>query len=236
MKIAVVFVCYNRPQYLSRVLQRWLEIDTSNIDFYANVDYSNKHNENVILLKHFFANIKQPLNRIQENIPALGMNNNQFNASDRLFQLGYDFVIQCEDDIIPANDINHYMRSMSSQFIDDKTVMNIGAYRYIHDDGGIENQNKLIKYSFFNAWIWGTWKDRWENYFKPQWCRHKKGTWDTDIQQDYNNDKKYAIYPSASRSQNIGEFGENQDSGTSKSFLHTNVIDRIYNANNDFKL
>ena len=229
MKKAVIFICYNRPEYFEKVLDNWKKQDITDIDFYVNFDLGDRKAFK-IYYKHlcsFFKFIKQDINeRLQINNPKLGMAYNQFDASERLFNLNYDFVIQAEDDVIPANDYIKYMSFMSEKFNKDDKVLSIHGFNDKDNYYGLKNQHLIYEKSLFCAWGWGTWRHKW-NYFRDYWYFED---WDTELTRRYSRDNKFGIYPRSTRSQNIGEKGEQMIDAYDKTFLQTTVTDIFYNT------
>ena len=151
---------------------------------------------------------------------------NQFDASERLFNLNYDFVIQAEDDVIPANDYIKYMSFMSEKFNKDDKVLSIHGFNDKDNYYGLKNQHLIYEKSLFCAWGWGTWRHKW-NYFRDYWYFQD---WDTELTRRYSRDNKFGIYPRSTRSQNIGEKGEQMIDAYDKTFLQTTVTDIFYNT------
>lgn len=132
------------------------------------------------------------------------------------------FLVCGEEDQIPSDDVLEYMTWARDRFTDDPQVLIACA----HNQGGQgwdeqavpsqdadADQNAVRLLPYFNPWIWGLWRDRWEYTVLPQWDwdanlgdRPDHHGYDWGIQLRTIPSGPYLVtVPDASRSQNIGK-------------------------------
>lgn len=134
-------------------------------------------------------------------------------------ETGADFVVVGEEDEIVSDDVLEYMRWAAAEFRDDAQVLLVNA----HSKGGQgwddhtpaqdadACQDTVRLRPYFNAWVWGTWRDRWEKHLLTQWDWDCTSGGAMDSGWDWNIATRIVPYgnflcvvPDASRSQNIG--------------------------------
>jgi hypothetical protein len=144
-------------------------------------------------------------------------------AADYCFEdPGLDFLVFGEEDILVSSDVLAYMAWARDRFAHDDLVLCVLA----HNKGGQgwdpaepaadadagQETARLLPY--FNPWVWGTWRDRWEKILEPQWD-WEASTGEDPLQHGYDwniqlrvmPDGGYLnVVPDASRSQNTGKF------------------------------
>lgn len=162
-----------------------------------------------------------------EIIEGLGLDNVQWQINPRvygvlhhpwvgfeeLFALEYDFVVRGEDDLPVADDILEYFDWAAEEYKDDKDIAIVLSFT-----GTGEGDPSLVRRtSGFNPWVWGTWKDRWEEFIGPTWDHDYStynGTPGNQSGWDWNLNTrilpqmgKSTVVPVVSRVQNIGVWG-----------------------------
>lgn len=144
----------------------------------------------------------------------LGCNGNIKQALDKAWSVkGTEFVIMIEDDCPPAIDMWTYMIWAAKKFKDEPKYRTVAAWNH-GAKGWKPNQPwnegeewKVMAQEWFSCWIWGTWKDRWEE-ISEKWTTgsdHHSTSWDVKMYNDLNG--RLEIAPSISRALNIGENG-----------------------------
>ncbi|MEY4332159.1 MAG: hypothetical protein RLZZ196_897 [Bacteroidota bacterium] len=207
---AIFFTAYNRIQYLIPTLEQWKKVeDISLYDIYFKVEPS-EIVETVMDQIHKFKNDVNTDVYIILNHEIQGCARNTWNGFNELFDK-YNFVILTEDDILPSSDVCKYFNFLERKYRDDNSVAVISAnYEF---EG--YSPYSVSKVDIFRGQIWGTWKNRWENYIKD--------TWDFDYSTSENNgpsgwdwnltlrvlpkNNLKTIVPHSSRSQHIGVVG-----------------------------
>lgn len=158
---------------------------------------------------------------VPDRLPGQAMHRPIAEAIDGLFQTaGREFVIASEEDVVVSSDVLEYFAWAKAEFADDPRVLCVCAHSVggqgwdkhvaAQDADADQAQARLLPY--YNAWCWGTWKNRWPVLWE---------TWDFDCNSgdsagpsgyDWNiavrvipEGNFLCVVPDASRSQNIGE-------------------------------
>lgn len=210
MKKCIVFTAYNRPQYLEKTLEKWLNVDLINEqDIYFSIDPSGQIHRIIELITDFKNKINANV-YIHTNEELYGCAKNTWSVIDRAFEQ-YDFVIVAEDDIFPSKDVLKYFDYLINKYNNDEQVAVI-CTNYEKDDW---DQTKISRYEGFRVQIWGTWKEMWNKYIKDTWdFDYSTGVnggpsgwdWNLTLRVIPNNNIK-SIVPHSSRSQHMGELG-----------------------------
>ena len=130
------------------------------------------------------------------------------------------FVVAGEEDVVVSSDVLSYMQWAATRFQDDPRVLIACA----HSRGGQgwdlqapardadADQEAVQLRRYFNPWVWGCWRDRWESILDPEWDRDCnsggpiRSGYDWTVQtRIMPRHKMRCVVPDASRSQNIGE-------------------------------
>ena len=117
-----------------------------------------------------------------------------------------DFVILAEDDLTPADDTLEFLAWCRDKYAGDPQVIAASASRIDEYPGG---PSGVMRHDRFHCWIWGTWRDRWENLLSPDWqFDYALGGWDWRINNYWLGELGYRVAaPCLSRSQHIGREG-----------------------------
>lgn len=140
---------------------------------------------------------------------------------------GCEFAVCGEEDVIVSSDVLEYMSWAASEFRDDPRVLTVCAHTPsgqgwdipgagLREDPDADPEAvQLIPY--FNPWVWGVWRDRWERVIRPRWdwqCDTATRPDGTDAGYDWHLATRIipqggyvCAVPVASRSQNIGRDG-----------------------------
>lgn len=146
--------------------------------------------------------------------PEVEMQRAGYNAMERALDV-HDFGIVAFDDVIVAPDVLDYFEWAESRFRDDASVSSISAMQLGKRDTNLSAYYEVQKSPHFICGCWGTWRSRWEQYFKPDYdFQYKHRGFDHQV-----NDvifpayKLNQVFPTWARSQNIGETGEHMRPG-----------------------
>lgn len=133
------------------------------------------------------------------NDTRLGCAANTLKALQRGFEIS-DFVIHIEDDTVPGIDSLKYFEWIYKTYKDEKEIFTATAYNRVKE---IDPQKYFTVYRcpYFTGWMWGTWKDRFEE-MSENWDFN---AWDININRKIRG-TRYEICPNLPRSQNIGEY------------------------------
>ena len=131
--------------------------------------------------------------------------------------LGEDFVILAEEDMVVSPVVSEYF-AWCQRYRDDPTVLGVTTYQHHEQPGGLAGAG-LADWSRddqWHFWIWGTWRDRWENLLRDSWdmTYEENGGgpgqrgWDWKLRNTLVVGKGMKmIAPSLCRSQHIGRDG-----------------------------
>lgn len=207
---AIFFTVYNRPDYLKETLSQWKNVrDLSDYDMYFRIDPSDATEQVIEEISQFSNSTNLNVKTIL-NLEKQGCAHNTWNGFNTLFD-SYEFLILAEDDIIPSTDLGNYFTFLERKYRDDNEIAVISA-NYEFPEYSRDSVSRL---SVFRGQIWGTWKDRWNNYIKDTWdFDYSSGVnggpsgwdWNLTLRVLPENNLK-TIVPHASRSQHIGVNG-----------------------------
>ena len=136
------------------------------------------------------------------NDTRLGCGANTLKALQRGFDIS-DFVIHIEDDTVPGIDSLKYLEWANKTYENNNEIFTVTTYNRIRDIDEINPQNYFTSYrqKWYTGWMWGTWKNRFEEMSK-KW---NFASWDVNINKKIRGNR-YEICPTIPRSQNIGEY------------------------------
>jgi hypothetical protein len=146
------------------------------------------------------------------NASVLNTLKNTRKAFDLAFLSGARFAILAEEDIEVADDVLEYLQWASVKYEGDSEVTTISAHS---KDSRLVDAGAVTRASWFSPLICGTWKDRWENYIRPEYKGYAptkydnpdtSQAWDTNLRVQIRRDGKVSIFPACSRATHIGEF------------------------------
>ena len=214
MRKAIVMTAFNREDYLKKTLKSWTKVTgMEDYDFYIKLEPSNREPRIVSMIEQF--QINQNLDvEIIRNQKQLGVLVNPWDGLNKMFEMGYDFVILAEDDIEVSDDILHYFSDLSKRHMDDPEIMVICASSFhLWKEG--DSSSYYERRQAFSPLIWGTWKDRWNNYLRDSWDKDYStgedgvgGGWDWNIYlRVLPKHNMKSIFPQVSRSRHIGKNG-----------------------------
>jgi len=132
-------------------------------------------------------------------------------------------IVFAEEDIAVSSDILEYMAWAFETFAADERVLCVLA----HSVGGTgwdkpgigalsadADQEAVRLLPYYNGWVWGTWRDRWEKALGSKWDWQCDSGGPMDSGYDHQIHRRIipqggylCVVPDASRSQNIGREG-----------------------------
>lgn len=214
---AVVVTALRRPYYLRPVLASWRQArDIGQWDCFIALGRSDRDQEQLQVIRQ--SGLHPAI--IRDKQPQFGkaMHAAIADAADRVFGT-HDFAVFGEEDVLVSRDVLEYMAVCRDTFASNESVLAVCAHSkggqgwddHAPAQDGEADQWAVSLRGYFNAWVWGTWKDRWNDIMRPSWDRHcNKGGpatsgWDWNIQLRMVESGGYlCAVPDASRSQNIG--------------------------------
>lgn len=203
--ISVVMPVYNRPQYLSCVLEALAMCE--NISECTVITSEEPYDCTIGDLFRVFSATKVVRNL---NTSRLGCNKNIYTAIERGFEYN-DQVIILEDDIVPTRDFINYFIWAFKNYKDKENVLGVSAYRMRKEKIPGKFLDKVVEKDAFTAWGWGLWKDSWNKIKKEEveiFFGDPHISWDYLLFNKFIKELKYNfILPIIGRTQNIGEIG-----------------------------
>jgi hypothetical protein len=222
-KQPIVFTAYNRPGYLRETLKSWSRvrgIGNTQLDFH--VEPNCLETERVIASEATFTFVTTHVND-----KHLGTQANPFYAIGCAFASFItpsprDFVILAEDDFIVSDDALEYLAWARDELYADNRVVTVSCAQHEAQPGGLA---RVLLIKSWTGWVWGTWRDRWENLLAPGWSfNFDYGGWDWKLIRYWCGERGLlTAAPALSRSQHIGRSGtfttpETFDDHTSRCF------------------
>jgi hypothetical protein len=226
MKKAILLTAYDRPHYLAPVLDSWMEVrGFDDWPLHVFLEPGHRADEMAALCEQ----TKHPELTIHRNASILGVLENPYQGFDHLFnELDYDFVLRIEDDLLVSEDVLEFFSWVAETYIDDEGILT--AIGFTQEDG---EPDRVRRTPSFSPWVWGTWRDRWNDVIGPTWDHDystfngspgNQAGWDWNLNTRIIPSLGYeSIYPLASRVQNIGEYGVH---GTPENLLTTTSFER----------
>lgn len=225
--IAVFTTAMRRPYYFEETLSSWSKargIETVG-GFHVAMGLSDRFTEMEGVLKRSRISGLDGFTLAPDPHPGMGMHWAIGAMFDSLFgphghKTESEFVIATEEDVVVSDDVIEYFQWAKETFADDQRVLLVNAHSiggqgwdlHLPVQDGDANQQAVRLLPYFNAWCWGTWRDRWPA-LREQWdwdCTSGHATggysgWDWNIASRIIPQGNWlCVTPDASRSQNIG--------------------------------
>jgi hypothetical protein len=151
------------------------------------------------------------------NPSRFGVLRNPWHAFDTAFR-GYeaDFAVLAEEDITVSPDALEFF-AWCQRYRDDSSVLAVSLHQRDAQPGGLAGVTTARwDYDGAHMWVWGTWRDRWENLLRDDWDFAYEENGGGPLQRgfDWRIRNKYClqqgmrvIAPCMSRAQHIGKYG-----------------------------
>ena len=159
------------------------------------------------------------------NPEQLGVNRNTHDALADGFARG-DVVLHLEDDVVPARDCLTYFRHVAERYRSDPAIWTATGYNRLKSLPSRNEWRTLQRRSYFHAWSWLTWRDRWDKMADHALWRATDLTWDCRVCEAVKGTGLSEVYPILSRVQNIGL----------TSSIHTNLPRSFFAENHRLKV
>jgi len=215
--MAVMTTACRRPYYLKESLASWQQArGVKELGAFAVAlgDSDCKH-EQYQVIEESGLNI-----RVREDpFPGCGPHRAIGDAAHYMFSHpSVEFLVFGEEDVVVSDDVLEYMAWAAAEFKDDRVLCVLahsrggqGWDRHEPAQDADADQQAVRLRPYFNAWCWGTWRDRWEAVLEPTWDWDCSSGGPMDSGYDWNIAARVipchdllAAVPEASRSQNIG--------------------------------
>jgi hypothetical protein len=221
---AVMITACSRPDYLTKTLRSWREArGIMGTHSFTVALGGNSQAEPAATVPGMRGTIRGSgivTDTYRDRRPGAGLHYAIWDAANYVFNAyqDVDFLIFGEEDIVVGQDVFEYFDWARDRFGGDPRVLLACA----HNRGGQgwdahrpaedadEDEQTVALEHYFNAWVWGTWRDRWMDTLRRHWelgpnhgVRH--GGYDWNVQNRFmGSGAFYAAVPAASRTQNIG--------------------------------
>jgi len=221
LDISVTMTANHRPEYFEKVLASWARVHGvySSMMSCQFEPVVNSNETSINLYRQYF-----PMGGYGINLEKMGPLGNPFMALDEAFNSGADFVILGEDDSIVSPDVFNYFAWAASEYQYDPKVFAVCSFTHHYPN---PKPNQVFRQNWFASVVWGTWRDQWLDWIRPNWGWHySDDEWDLRFVQHVNQEDLVCIYPEYSRSQHIGVNGAHM----SESQFRALQADRIYDG------
>lgn len=178
--IAILLVCYNRPDYLRQTIQNILELRPSAEEFPIVVSQdgtdarvwqlvAGEFGEEVVALQHYS---RTPLKTVYHNIAE----HYRFALASVFDKLAFSAVVVLEDDMRVSPDFFSYFRTMRRLLHEDghETLYAASAWNDNGIEGLVADPYALRRSDFFGGLGWMVTRQLWEE-LGPKW---PEGWWD----------------------------------------------------------
>lgn len=222
--VTVMVTAWRRPYYLGPVLESWAAAEgIADVDrILIALGVTDRYDQQMALIDRMRPKFPCDVVVVTQSpaaVAAPSAHRAIAEAGIFCFQgLDAEFVVFGEEDIVVSSDVLQYMAFCRRLFADESRVLaacahNVGGQGWdepIPASEALADQHKVRLIPYFNPWVWGTWRDRWELL---------ESTWDYDVTSggpttsgyDWNIQLRVmpgrvCVVPDASRSQNTGQF------------------------------
>jgi alpha-1,3-mannosyl-glycoprotein beta-1,2-N-acetylglucosaminyltransferase len=238
MRTAVVVMCYNRPQYLQRTLERMAAVfprDHLQWPFvYVSQDGADPSVAAVVreMQERFassfpgvqFAHWNHPQERLRGD-DQLGYSKlaRHFGwALGRLFALGHPRVIIVEDDLELAVDFFSFFEAVAPLLDRDPSLLAASAYNDIGQANNVGDARLIVRSDFFPGLGWMMPKRIWDEV-GPKWPH---AYWDDWLREPAQRKDRHVLRPEVSRSRTFGEKGVSRSQFFGKFLATIHLNDR----------
>lgn len=165
MRSAVLILAWNRPDKLSRLVERLKELQVPNIYIWrdgprvdSNHDFINCRKVEEIANSNFDWNctLKKRISSVN-----LGCEQSVRSAIDWFFEFEDEGII-IEDDCLPNEDFFAFCDSLLDTYRSDNRIWTVSGSNF--QNGKVRGSASYYFSRYCHSWGWATWKDRWRHY------------------------------------------------------------------------
>lgn len=126
-------------------------------------------------------------------------------AMSAAFGMGAEFAVLAEEDVRVSLDTLEYLTWARDTYRDQAQVQTVCCHVKESDSA---DQAAVVRVPWFAPLIWGTWKDRWQDFILPTWgcAQGNLEGWDNNLREHINKKELHSIFPVRSRALHIGQF------------------------------
>jgi hypothetical protein len=201
----IAFTVCHRPAYLAWVLQSWRDVRGIG-DAHLIFRCEPGCDEAVALCEAVdFAE-----RTVIVNPERFGVLGNPWQALNCGFAVA-DYVILAEEDLIVSTDALEYLTWCRDRYQDNPEVLAVTTHQYAEQPGGVAGvmPQRFDQDPDPHFWVWGTWRDRWENSLRDDWdFTYRARGWDWRVKDYWLMTRGMRLMaPCLSRSQHVGRLG-----------------------------
>lgn len=214
--IVVAFTAYNRLDYFRQTLSSWARVRRikTNVRFIFNIEPSDVQDQMVWNAQNFLGMTGFD-GEVLVNHKKYGVLGNPHMAFTRAFaDYGTAYAILGEDDLLVSNDFLEFHEWAAGTYQDDPEIGAVCPFTYAIPDGTEKMETVRRVPSFGAVSCWGTWRDRWYDYYADTWDFDYssgpdfKSGWDWNLAlRVFPENGLKSIQPDISRVQNNGFYG-----------------------------
>jgi len=226
-KTAIMLTAWRRPFYLEPVLESWAKAcaicpPARFVIALGRTDRTAAMSDVITRMRPHFPVPLEVLPQAHRAVLSNGPHRAIGEAISAIFRddPGIGFVVSGEEDVAVSDDVLAYMAWARDQFAGMPDVLAALAHNRHgqawdnppppQDPAADPRNIRLVPY--FNPWIWGTWRERWEHFLEPHWDWECDSGGPMDSGYDWNVQLRIlpeygmrCLVPDASRSQNTGQ-------------------------------
>lgn len=206
MKRSIVMTVCQRPYYLKPVLDGWEKVrGVRDWPFIFMVEPTPTRDAMLRIIEEF----DHPNKIVIQNPVRLGvLSNPHAGLNNAFYMYDSDFVVLAEEDLLPSTNALEYFEFGSNQCRGMPSVLAVCA------QGEGDQPDQLEFKASFKVWLWGTWKDRWENLLSDTWDHNYSSGDQMTSGWDWNIELRIipqyhlmCLFPKASLVDNLGKWG-----------------------------
>lgn len=215
MRRVLVFTVFDRIEYLTQTLESWGDVrGMDRWDVVFRIE-PGPEQESMRALIWQWAGLHDVKIQCFVNPERYGVLHHPWVAFEEAFSdRDVGFVLRVEDDLPVSTDVLEYFEWASEEFAD---RLDIGAVIGWNMAEGNEDPYAVGLQASFNSWVWGTWREVWQDVMRDTWdhdystFNHAPGIeagWDWNLNtRIFPRVGLLSVYPAHSRVQNIGTWG-----------------------------
>jgi hypothetical protein len=149
-------------------------------------------------------------------------------AMSMAFASGASFAVLAEEDVEVSTDVLEYFAWARDTYAADQQVLTVCAHAKQAEGG---DGPDVVRSSWFNPVIWGTWADRWRESVNPGWgmLGGALESWDANLRRQIVTAGQVSIFPVRSRSLHIGEVSS-QTPGQLSGYFYRQYLSSCFDA------
>lgn len=222
---ALLIICYNRPDYLTRslneVLQRLPSYNRPHIyisqdgNDNAVTEVINQYSKMFLLQAKDvpFTHLVHPAPEKLRGNPSQPWEMGYYKLSQHfewalgeVFSRGHPRTIVLEDDISLGVDFFDYFSNIESILDTDRSILAASAYNDLGQEGFVQDPKQLYRTDFFSGLGWMLTRHVWEE-LGPKW---PAAFWDDWLREPPHRKARHFLRPEVSRTMTFGESGTSQ--------------------------